>query len=115
LAALQSPGELASDPSPALLSANQIARATAYLDDSQWDFKPAPDRWSIAEILEHVVIVESRVHLLIGRIKDAPPAKAGRNDSQIDEFVIFSDCGMATNGSWPRPATRPGTPNKSGK
>lgn len=59
-----------------LLSAEERKRAAAYLTrtqdsllqaiadltDWQWHFKPAADRWSIAEILEHLVIVEGRVH-----------------------------------------------------
>jgi uncharacterized damage-inducible protein DinB len=93
---------VAIEASPSLLSAREISRATEYLnstrdallaavtglDASQWDFKPMPVQWSIAEILEHIAIVENRVHSLIGRMKDAPPAEAGRNDAQIDEFVI---------------------------
>jgi hypothetical protein len=29
------------------------------LDDGQWKFKPAPDRWSVAEVVEHVVLAEA--------------------------------------------------------
>ncbi len=35
------------------------------LTASQWTWKPAPDRWSVAECLEHVAIVET---LLSGRL-----------------------------------------------
>ncbi len=85
-----------------LLSSNEKSKATDYLnctrdniiqtveslDDSQWHFKPAPDRWSIAEILEHVVIGENRVHAILGSMRDAPPAEPGRVNSQIDEFIL---------------------------
>ena len=30
--------------------------AIAGLSEAQWKFKPAPDRWSIAEIAEHVIL-----------------------------------------------------------
>jgi hypothetical protein len=85
-----------------LLSPNEISNATGYListrdallhalsgfDAPQWDFKPDPGRWSIAEILEHIVLVENRIHAIVGGMQDAPPAEAGRNDEQIDEFVM---------------------------
>lgn len=85
-----------------LLSFEQKSNATEYLtstrdnllsalgglSDSEWDFKPAVDRWSIAEIVEHVVLVENRVHALIGAMTDAPSAEPDRIDSQVDEFVL---------------------------
>ena len=40
---------------------NQIVEVTSGLSDAQWRFKPAPDRWSIAEIVEHVATVHSVV------------------------------------------------------
>ncbi len=87
---------------PALLNPNEITTATANListrdsllaaveglDATQWDFKPAAGQWSIAEILEHIVIVENRIHAIIRNLKDAPPAEAGRDNQQIDAFVI---------------------------
>lgn len=30
------------------------------LNDTQWHFKPAPDIWSVAEICEHLVLVETK-------------------------------------------------------
>jgi hypothetical protein len=35
--------------------------ATAGLSDTQYRFKPGPDAWSIAEIVEHVAIAEGRI------------------------------------------------------
>ena len=40
---------------------NRVIEATSGLSDAQWRFKPAPDRWSIAENLEHMVMVQERV------------------------------------------------------
>jgi hypothetical protein len=31
------------------------------LSDAQWTFQPAPDRWSIQHVAEHIVLVEARV------------------------------------------------------
>jgi len=58
-------------------SRGRVVEVTTGLSNEQWRFKPAPDRWSIAEILEHMVIVHERV---LGRVREqlpqapAPPA-----------------------------------------
>jgi hypothetical protein len=36
------------------------------LDQSQFHFKPGPDRWSIAEIAEHVIVAETGSGRLLG-------------------------------------------------
>ena len=65
-----------------------IMEATKGLSESQWRFKPAPDRWSITEILEHMVLAEERI---LGPIRDqlaqAPPPEAGRDDRAIEAVV----------------------------
>ncbi len=35
-----------------------VLDATKGLSDAQWKFKPAPDRWSVAEVLEHITLAE---------------------------------------------------------
>ncbi|HYL36105.1 MAG TPA: DinB family protein [Bryobacteraceae bacterium] len=59
------------------------------LSDAQWNFKPNSTRWSIAEIVEHVVYVQERV---LGPIWDqltqAPPAPPHADYKQVDELVI---------------------------
>lgn len=40
--------------------------------------RPAPDRWSVAEVLEHLSLVEGRVGMLLGSfVPDAPRLEAG--------------------------------------
>ncbi|MFY0565623.1 DinB family protein [Archangium lansingense] len=47
------------------------------LSEAQWKFKPAPDRWSIAEVAEHIALSEQSIG---GNITDnvlkSPPATA---------------------------------------
>src|SRR5271170_4246064 len=31
------------------------------LSEKQWKFKPAPDRWSVAEVSEHIAVSESTI------------------------------------------------------
>src|ERR1700684_2822246 len=44
------------------------------LSPAQWDFKPTDDIWSIAEITEHVVLIECNIHAIIEGMSDAPEA-----------------------------------------
>ncbi|HYK18831.1 MAG TPA: DinB family protein [Bryobacteraceae bacterium] len=68
---------------------NRIIAVTSGLSDPQWNFKPAPGRWSIADNLEHMVIVQERVFGPIReRLAAAPAPEAGR-DNQLIEKLIF--------------------------
>ena len=59
------------------------------LSPAQWNFKPAADRWSIAEILEHVVFVQERMlERLRDQIPQAPPPPADHDPKEIDAIVI---------------------------
>lgn len=68
---------------------NGVIGATKGLSDAQWKFKPAPDRWSIAEILEHMVLTQE---LILGPVREqlakATPAAAERDYKQVDSVVV---------------------------
>jgi hypothetical protein len=40
-------------------SEKEFLRAVEGLTDEQWAFKPGPDRWSVAECAEHIVLAEA--------------------------------------------------------
>lgn len=40
-------------------SNREFLEAVETLTDQQWSFKPGPDRWSIAEVAEHIVLSEA--------------------------------------------------------
>ena len=44
------------------------------LSEKQWKFKPAPDRWSVAEVAEHITITESTILGMIQKQVMASPA-----------------------------------------
>ena len=68
---------------------NAVVGATKGLSEAQWKFKPAPDRWSIAENLDHIVIVQERVlGPILGQIANAPPPPADRDYKFVDTIVI---------------------------
>ncbi len=60
------------------------------LSEAQWKFKPAPDRWSIAECAEHIALSEdSLFQLLAEKVMKSPPApekKAALKDN--DEAIL---------------------------
>jgi hypothetical protein len=68
---------------------NLILGALTGLSEAQWRFKPAPVVWSIAENMEHIVIVQER---LLGMIRDqiptAPLAPADRDVQVVDAIII---------------------------
>jgi hypothetical protein len=35
-----------------------VLEATKGLSEVQWNFKPAPDRWSVAQVMEHIAAAE---------------------------------------------------------
>ena len=35
-----------------------VLEATKGLSEAQWNFKPAPDRWSVAQVMEHIAAAE---------------------------------------------------------
>lgn len=68
---------------------SRVVQATAGLSDAQWTFKPSPDRWSIAEIVEHMVIAQERI---LGPVREqlaqAPAPPADRDFLQVDAIVL---------------------------
>ncbi len=58
------------------------------LSDAQWTFKAGPDRWSIAEVAEHIAISETTIlHLVTDQIMKGPPV-ARNPDSISDEKLL---------------------------
>jgi DinB superfamily len=72
------------------LSLTRVAfvESTVGLSPLQWEFKPGTDRWSIAEIVEHVALIEDRVHAIIEKMKDAPEAASESDWIQIDDLIL---------------------------
>jgi hypothetical protein len=60
------------------------------LSDSQWTFKPDPGRWSIAQILEHVIMVQDRVlGPLRAQLESAPVTPPHPDTQSIDDIIVF--------------------------
>jgi hypothetical protein len=51
-----------------------VIEALTPVSIAQWKFKPAPDRWSVGEIAEHIALSEDMIYSLItGEIVKSPP------------------------------------------
>jgi DinB family protein len=66
-----------------------IVDATKGLSEAQWKFKAAPDRWSVAETLEHIALAED---FIFGQLRDnimkAPAGASDRDTAKIDAAVL---------------------------
>lgn len=65
-----------------------VEDATKGLSEAQWNFKPAPDRWSIAEVTEHIAAAEDYIRGLIVKQVMVSPAPPDRDVSKIDDNVM---------------------------
>jgi len=58
---------------------DNFLKSIAGLSPKQWTFKPAPDRWSVAEVAEHITVSESTLSGLVeNRIMQSPAAPEKR-------------------------------------
>src|ERR1043166_10076259 len=65
-----------------------VLAATKGLSEAQWNFKPATNRWSVAEVTEHIAAAEDFLMDLIQEQVMKAPARTNAVDvSAIDELV----------------------------
>ena len=66
-----------------------VLESTKSLSEAQWNFKPAPDRWSVAQVMEHIAAAED---FILGMVKEkvmmAPAGEPGRDVKKTDEGVL---------------------------
>jgi uncharacterized damage-inducible protein DinB len=66
-----------------------VAAAVKGLNEAQLKFKPAPDRWSVAETLEHITLAEDFIFQNItDKIMKAPAGGANRDTAKADAAVL---------------------------
>ena len=89
---------------PAALTDQERTRAVEYLEqtrkdfhaalqglsEEQWKWKPAPERWSIAEAAEHVAHTEETIwHLVREKMMKAPPTPDRRGETKEKDETIL--------------------------
>jgi len=66
-----------------------VVAATKGLSEAQMKFKAAPDRWSVAETLEHIALAEDfLLQNVTEKIMKAPPGAANRDTAKTDAMVL---------------------------
>jgi hypothetical protein len=63
--------------------------SVAGLSDAQWNFKPAPERWSIAECAEHIAVSDDSLFDLIRQMMKSPAAPEKKGEVRgRDEMIL---------------------------
>ncbi len=66
-----------------------VVEVTKGLSSAQWNFKPAPDRWSVAEVTEHIAAAEDfLMGMVTEKVMKAPARTEADDVKAIDEQVL---------------------------
>jgi hypothetical protein len=98
-----------------------VVEATKGLSDAQWNFKSAPDRWSIAEVMEHLAAAEDMIRGMDQEQVMKTPSITARDSvelQKIDAMVVAMVPDRSHKMSAPeplRPSNRFGSPADADK
>jgi len=69
---------------------DNFLKSIAGLSQAQWTFKPAPDRWSVAEVAEHITVSESTLFGLVQKQVMTAPATPEKREQVKgkDELIL---------------------------
>jgi hypothetical protein len=82
-----------------------LLNAARGLTSIQFTWKPAPDRWSVAETLEHIALVESLFQGRLNRMSAAEPStEAAERVAGRSETIAQAGRNRATKRNAPSPA-----------
>jgi hypothetical protein len=65
-----------------------VLEATKGLSEAQWNFKAGPDRWSIAQVMEHIAAAEDYIRGMVVEKVMLAPAVPGRDVKATDDAVL---------------------------
>ena len=78
--------------------------AVAGLSEAQWNFKPAPDRWSVSEVAEHITLAEDFLFNASQQILTSPATPEKKAEVQgKDEIVLTKTLDRSRKGTAPEP------------
>lgn len=70
-------------------SRDNFLKSISGLSQKQWTFKPGPDRWSIAEVAEHITVSETTIFGLVQRSLQSPATPEKREQVKgKDELIL---------------------------
>jgi len=94
-----------------------VLEATKGLSAAQWNFKPAPDRWSVAQVMEHIAAAEDFIRGMVKeKVMMAPAGDAARDVRKADDAVLAMVPDRTTKVQAPEPlvpTNRFGSPEAS--
>ena len=86
-----------------------VIAATKGLSEAQLKFKPAPDRWSVAEVVEHLALIEDIVNQgVFPKLSTAPAPAADWDAKKVDAMVLANVPDRSTKFQAPEPAVPTG-------
>ena len=66
-----------------------VMETTKGLSEAQWNFKPAPDRWSVAQVMEHIAAAEDFLRdVTKDKVMTSPAGESARDVKKTDEAVL---------------------------
>jgi hypothetical protein len=68
----------------------RILQLVDNLTPAQWHFRETPDRWSIAEILEHLIVFENFIRATVAQVLQGPPEPEKRPLAATREGLVLS-------------------------
>src|ERR1041385_274008 len=94
-----------------------VIAATKGLSEAQWNFKAATNKWSIAEVTEHIAAAEDFLRDMVQQKVMTGPARATNEDVKaLDEFVLKAITDRSHKAQAPeplQPSNRFGSPKES--
>ncbi len=93
-----------------------VIDATKGLSDAQWNFKAGPDRWSIAQCMEHIAAAEDFIRGIVTEKVMVAPAVPGRDVKKTDDAIVAMIPDRSKKAQAPEPlvpTNRYGSPDAS--
>lgn len=89
------------------------------LSEAQWNFKPAPERWSVAQVMEHIAATEDYLRGFVQeKVMTSPAGDPARDVKKTDDNVLAMVPDRTNKLQAPEPlvpTNRFGTPESSVK
>jgi hypothetical protein len=83
---------------------DDVLKATKGLSEAQWNFKPATNRWSVAEVTEHIAAAEDFLRDMIqNKVMTAPARTEPEDVKALDELVLQKVPDRSTKAQAPEP------------
>ena len=77
--------------------------SVAGLSDAQWNFKPAPEKWSIAEVAEHIALSEDFIYKAADGALKSPAREKMADPGTMDEKILAALPDRSVKASAPEP------------